>query len=236
MKNRIKSVRSFAISTLLVLSTVFGTVISLAGYDGEIKQNVSHADETSMYLYTLEILLDNPCNSKDMDKDAVCELWFDFEYVNNNGRGDTKTYRLDMSWKNGRNLNDEILKKNFIRSNDNACKTKFSVWVPGMVKNIRVHLNMDGGERLGFTVGSVLLNGFKMNTDTDYVSSAYYDSDASIPCRMLKSEIMTIPEDGDLYNGTVRDQFDGKVYTGNINEAKKAAEAGDYGMFYHFDF
>ena len=232
MKNK-KSIRKLIISAVLILTLLSGAVFAFAYYDGEIKQNVSHADETSMYLYTLEISLDNPCNSNDMDKDAVCELWFDFEYVNNNGYGDTKTYRLDMSWKNGRNLNDEILRKNFIRPNDNACFTQFSVWVPGMVKRVKVHLNMDGGERLGFTVSGVFLNGFRMNTGTDYVSSAYYDSDAEIPCRMLQSEIMTVPEDGNYYYGTVRDQFGGIYYTGNLNSALKAAEAGDYGMFYH---
>ena len=233
MKN--KKIRTMIITSVLVLSLVFGTVFSLASYDGSVNQGQSHENEKSMYLYTFDILLDNPCNSEDMDKDAVCNLWFDFRYKEDNGFGKEKTYRFDMSWQNGRNLNKEILWKNFIRSNDNSCYTQMSVWVPGIISNVHVKLNMDGGERLGFTVKGIYLNGFKINTGVDYVSSAYYDSEADIPCYVPKTAIVctdgTISSDGE-----VRDQFGGLFTDSNIRAAQDAVEREDYGMIYHYGF
>lgn len=236
MKNRkLKVIRTFAVSSLLVFSVIFGTVFSLASYDGSINQGTTHANEKSMYLYTLDISLDNPCNSKDMDDDAVYQLWFDFEYKDSNGYGKTQSYRFDMSWKNGRNLNSEVLRKCFIRANDSACFTQMQVWVPGIVSKVHILLNMDGGERLSFTVTGIYLNGFKINTDTDYVSSAYYDSEANIPCFVPKpaivSENMTIP-----LNGTARDQFGGLITDATINAARESASNGNYDMIYHYEY
>ena len=236
MKNRkIKAIRTFAVSSALIFSLLFGTVFSLASYDGSINQSVSHKNEKSMYLYTLDISLDNPCNSKDMDDDAVYQLWFDFEYKDSNGYGKAQSYRFDMSWKNGKNLNSEVLRKCFIRGNDNACFTQLQVWVPGIVSRVKVHLNMDGGERLGFTVNGIYLNGFKINTDTDYVSSAYYDSDADVACFVpnasIVSENMTIP-----LNGTARDQFGGLFTDSNVKAAQNGAQSGNYDMIYHYEY
>lgn len=235
MKNRIKTVRSILISSVLIMSVLFTTLFSLASYDGSINQSVSHADEKSMYLYTLDISLDNPCNSEDMDKDAVYLLWFDFEYKDSNGYGKTQTYRFDMSWKSSKNLNSEVLKKCFIRGNDNACFTQMSVWVPGIISKVHIFLNMDGGERLSFTVKGIYLNGFKINTDTDYVSSAYGDSSADIPCFVPKAAIVCT--DGIIASdGTMRDQFGGLVTDSNVKAAQDAAESGNYDMIYHYKY
>ena len=236
MKNKkIKTIRTAVISSVLILALLFGTIISLAAYDGAVNQSISHVDEKSMYLYTFDIYLENPCNSADMDKDAVCVLWFDFKYKENNGYGAEKTYRFDMSWQNGRNLNSEILNKNFIRPNDNACYTQMSVWVPGIISNVHIKLNMDGGERLGFTVNGIYLNGFRINTDTDYVSSAYYDSEADIPCFVPKAA--AICPDGTISAGAgIRDQYNGVFSDASIKSAQDSAVRGDYSMIYHYDF
>lgn len=231
---KLKAIRKIAVSSVLIMAMIFGSVISLA-YDGSINQGSSHTDEKSMYLYTFDIYLENPCNSADMDKDAVCVLWFDFRYKESNGYGAEKTYRLDMSWQNGRNLNSEILRKNFIRPNDNACYTQMSVWVPGIISNVHIKLNMDGGERLSFTVKSIYLNGFRINTDTDYVSSAYYDSEADIPCFVPKAA--AICTDGTISaDAGIRDQYNGVFSDSSIKSAQERVGLGDYSMIYHYDF
>ena len=220
---------------ILVLSLVFGTVVSLASYDGSVNQGNSHANENDMYLYTFDILLDNPCNSKDMDDDAVCVLYFKFDYKDNNGYGKSKTYTFDMSWQNGKNLNKEILWKNFIRPNDDSCYTQMSVWVPGIISNVHVKLNMDGGERLGFTVKGIYLNGFKINTDVDYVSSAYYDSEADIPCYVPQSAAVC-PDGIISADAGIRDQYNGLLTDSEIGAVQDAVQSGDYSMIYHYKY
>lgn len=236
-KNKISFIRTSVVSSVLVLSLVFGAVFSLASYDGSVNQGQSHADEKSMYLYTFDIELYNPCNSNDMDDDAVCVLYFRFDYKDNNGYGNKKSYTFDMSW-NGdrdRNNNSEILKKCFIRPNDNSCFTQMSVWVPGIISNVHIKLNMDGGERLGFTVKGIYLNGFKINTDVDYVSSAYYDSEADIPCYIPPTAIVCT--DGIISSdGEVRDQYGGMFTDSNVYAAQNDVENGRYDMIYHYRY
>lgn len=236
MKNKkLKTIGMAVISSVLAFSLLFGMTASQAAYDGAVNQSISHIDEKSMYLYTFDIYLENPCNSDDMDKDAVCVLWFDFKYKENNGYGAEKTYRFDMSWQNGRNLNSEILRKNFIRGNDNACYTQMSVWVPGIISNVHIKLNMDGGERLNFTVKGIRLNGFRINTDTDYVSSAYYDSEADIPCFVPKAA--AICPDGTISAGAgIRDQYNGVLSDASIKSVQDSVGSGDYSMIYHYGF
>ncbi len=230
-----KRIRILAVASVLLLALILGTVFSLASYDGSVNQGKDHSDEKSMYLYTFDIELYNPCNSKDMDDDAVCVLWFDFKYRDNNGYGKEKTYRLDMSWQNGRNLNSEILWKNFIRPDDNSCYTQMSVWVPGIISNVHIKLNMDGGERLGFTVKGIYLNGFKVNTDVDYVSSAYYDSEADIPCYIPNAA--AICTSGEIAPAEkVYDQYGGLFTDENNKAARYSILDGDYEMIYHYKY
>ncbi len=223
--------RRAAAAAAALFMTLFCT-LPVCAYDGAVNQGKDHSSDDSMYLYTFDISLYNPCNSGDMDKDAVNEFWFDFSYKGDNGYGKAASYRLDMSWSSGRNLNSEILKPNFIRGNDNACRTVFSVWVPGIVDKVKIHLNMDGGERLGFTVNGVMLNGYRINTGTDYVSSAYYDSDAEIACHVSRAAAVfqgtAFAEDG------LRDQYGGVFTDANTEKAVSSAKSGDYSMFYHY--
>jgi len=201
------------------------------GYDGSIDQSADHSREESMYLYTVGMTLDNPCNSNDMDDDAVCDLTFTFTYLSENGQGASKTYTLDMSWAGSRNRNEEILKAAFIRGNDNSCRTSMNVWVPGLVTKIAVHLNMDGGERLTFTVDEVSLKGFRVNTETDYVSSAYWDSDMTISCRVPAAE--PVAESEDALPETFRDQFGG-LFTGSaVSRIREWFGKGREHIFYH---
>lgn len=233
---RIKTFKLFAL-LLSVIIAASALAYAVSAGDGQIDQDASHENEVSMYKYDIDIYLENPCNSGDMDDDAVCELWFDFSYASDNGYGTVGTYRFDMSWDDskGRNLNDGILKKTFIRPNDNGCMAWFSVWVPGIVSGVSVHLNMDGGERLAFTVESISLNGYRINTNTDYVSSAFYDSDAKISCRAPGAAIMSsttaVSQSTDL-----RDQFGGLFSVKNTGRAAENAKYGDFRLFYHYSF
>lgn len=200
VKNRaLPLLTAFALVLCSCLSPACGTA-AYSSADGAINQYVSHADEAGMYLYNLSLSVTNPCNSKDMDKDAVNSLKFTFTYAADNGCGSKGTYVLDMSWNKDKNRNADLLKKHFIRPDDNSYQTGMSVWVPGIVTKIQVHLNMDGGERLKFAVRGVYLNGFRGDVNTDYVSSAYYDSDATVNCVFPNARI--IPSEGVL-----RDQF-----------------------------
>ena len=215
-------------AVLLLLASLLFAAPAAAAYDGSIDQGADHSAENSMYLYTFEISLDNPCNSKDMDKDAVNELWFDIDYQSKNGCGASGTYRLDLSWKNGRNLNQELLSACFIRPHDQAESVRMKVWVPGLIKEVRVHLNMDGGERLAFTVEGIFLNGYRINTETDYVSSCYYDSGARIACYLPPAGLTASAE-------TVRrDQYNAVFCPENVKEAQRRAENKDNAMLYRY--
>ena len=232
-----KTIRKLSCGLLAACAVLFFTVQPgqqvRAAFDGSINQSKDHSQEESMYRYDLDIALTNPCNSDDMDRDAVYELWFDFIYRSANGYGKQETYRFDMSWKNGKNLNSELLWANFIRKNDDAAETRLSVWVPGILDQVRVHLNMDGGERLSFEVIGISLDGHRVNTDTDNVSSAYYDSNAVINCRTPASKIDAALQEAEA--GAVRDQYGGLVTQDNVTKAVQAAKAGDESYFYRYN-
>ena len=232
-----KAVRIALVSALLIISVLAGMLASLAAFDGSVNQGKSHEAEKGMYLYTFDIELTNPCNSKDMDDDAVYLLWFDFKYKDDNGFGAEKTYRFDMSYKDNldRNLNNDVLKKCFIRPDDNSCFTEMSVWVPGIISNVHIKLNMDGGERLAFTVKGIYLNGFKINTDVDYVSSAYYDSEADIPCFVPKAA--AVVTDGTVSaDAGLRDQYNGLLTDSTVKSVQAGVQGGDYSMIYHYGY
>ena len=93
-----------------------------------------------------------------------------------------------MSWDGSRNQNERFLRI-FRRPNDDESCTEMIVWVPGIVSNIDILLNMAGGERLSFTVEKVMLGDFMVNRVVDYVSSAYWDSEAEIPCFVPSPQI-----------------------------------------------
>lgn len=169
----------------------------IENYDGEINQNLSHSDEEEMYLYTLKLNVENPIDTSSCDADALCTLKFVFTYKSENGYGEAKKYTLDMSYINGRNLNDKFIKC-FVREGSDAFKSEMKLWIPGILTKVEILLNMDGGERLNFSVDGIFLNGFRANTNTDYVSSAFYDSEAEINCRLPDAKI--IPSDGTLYD------------------------------------
>ncbi len=149
----------------------------------------SQADSISKYVYTVNIKVDNPCDSTSMDRDAVNVLRFDYYYNGQNGYQSEKKERFDMSWNGSANNNANFLKEHFIRPDDNAYSTSYEVTLPGKLSRIDILLNMDGGERLSFTIESIYCNGKRINSNTDYVSSAYNDSSASIHCSMERSVI-----------------------------------------------
>ena len=146
-------------------------------------------DNVSKYVYTINVNVSNPCNSTDMDEDDVNVLYFDYYYNGQNGYQSEKKESFDMSWNGNSNKNADFLKKHFIRSNDNSYTTSYDVTLPGKLNRIYIKLNMDGGERLSFEITSIYCNGKRINSNTDYVSSAYNDSTATIYCSMEKSVI-----------------------------------------------
>ena len=163
-------------------------VLSLAALSPALAANGT-ADGVSEYVYTVNIKVSNPCDSTSMDRDAVNVLYFDYYYKGQNGYQSEKSERFDMSWNGSANNNADFLKEHFIRPNDDECYTSYEVTLPGKLSRIYILLNMDGGERLSFEVQSVYCNGKRINSNTDYVSSAYNDSSASIYCSMESSVI-----------------------------------------------
>ncbi len=147
------------------------------------------ADGVSEYVYTINVQVSNPCDSSSMDKDAVNVLYFDYYYSGQNGYQSEKSERFDMSWNGNSNKNADFLKEHFIRPNDNSYNTSFDVTLAGKLNKIYIKLNMDGGERLSFEIKSIYCNGKRINSNTDYVSSAYNDSTATVYCSMEKSVI-----------------------------------------------
>ena len=150
--------------------------------DNAVNQKFSHSDEAGMFLYTLNMKVENAINMNSAGYDAVEEFVIDFTY---NG---SQHYKLDMSWDGSRNRNERFL--NIFRSSgDDSYTAKLNIWLPGKINKINILLNMAGGERLRIDFADVLINGFKVNTKTDYVTSAYYDSRAEIECKMPDSQI-----------------------------------------------
>lgn len=163
---------------------------------------MSHAEDAGSYCYQFNIDLYNPCNSNDMDNDAINEFTFSFYYVKENGLGNTETLDLDFSWDGSKNRNADFLKTHFIRPNDNQQNDTFYIWLPGKLTEVQMHLNMDGGERLGFTVKEILCNRKKISLGTDYVSSAYSDSDGVISCAMEFSDCSAFLQKNDFLGDT----------------------------------
>lgn len=204
---------------LCLVFTVFVPSISLSAD--------ASAVNAGEYVYTFNVKVDNPCNSSSMDKDDVNVLYFDYYYITKNGYGEEKKETFDMSWDGGSNRNSDFLSKYFIRPNDNAYNTSFDVTLPGKLNRIYIMLNMDGGERLSFTVESVYCGDKRINSNTDYVSSAYYDSTATIYCSMEKS---VIDETNSPYFKE-HEEFDitGKTMSDIINNFDTAKDyAGDF--------
>lgn len=201
-----KKITALFTALLICISLAIPAFSYSESIDGTIDQSQDYSDVPSMYKYNFIIDLYNPCNSNDMDRDAVNVFKFTFTYLDKNGCGSKKTYTFDMSWNGKQNRNSEFLKKNFIRSNDNDYKVGFSLWVPGHVQKLNILLNMDGGERLGFRVKEVYCNGTRVNSTSDYVSSAYSDSKAEIGFSMPKSYPVSINK-ADTDTTDNRDQY-----------------------------
>ncbi len=169
---------------LLALVVVVFTGLSTEAYGD---QDLDSSAGT--YTYTFNIKVDNPCNSKEMDKDAVNTLYFEYHYNGQNGFAKESAQKYDLSWNGSNNRNASFLKEHFVRANDNSYNTSFQVTLDGKLNKTYIKLNMDGGERLSFTVESIYCNGKRINSNTDYVSSAYFDSTANIYCSMEESVI-----------------------------------------------
>ena len=172
---------------LIVLLSVVAIIFSL--FSTPVYAAQENSATVSKYTYTFNVKVDNPCNSEDMDNDAVNVLYFEYHYNGQNGYKSETTEKFDMSWSGNGNKNSEFLNKYFIRNNDNSYNTSFDVTLDGKLNRTYIKLNMDGGERLSFTVESVYCNGKRINSNTDYVSSAYNDSTANIYCSMEESVI-----------------------------------------------
>ncbi len=166
---------------ICIVSVIIASLPSLAA-------NIA-SESNCEYVYTFNIKVDNPCNSSDMDRDAVNILYFDYYYNGQNGYQSEQKKTFDMSWNGDGNNNAEFLGTHFMRPNDDTFYTKFNVTLKGKLNRVYIKLNMDGGERLTFTVEKITCNGKRINSNTDYVSSAYNDSTATIYCSMEKSII-----------------------------------------------
>lgn len=170
-----------------------------------------------------------------MDKDAVNVFYFEYYYISQNGFGSEVKEVFDMSWDGSSNRNSYFLTKYFIRPNDNSYNTSFKVTLTGKLNRIYIKLNMDGGERLSLTIESIYCADKRINSNTDYVSSAYNDSTATVYCSMEKSvidkanspyfkdheeleitektmsDIVNKIDDGDEYKGMFFDQYNSVI-------------------------
>jgi hypothetical protein len=217
------------------------------------------SDDSSKYVYTVNIKVTNPCNSSDMDRDAVNVLYFDYYYSGLNGFQDESKETFDMSWSGNGNKNSDFLNEHFIRSNDNSYNTSYEITLNGKLNRIYIKLNMDGGERLSFTVESVYCNGIRINSNTDYVSSAYNDSTATVYCSMEKSvineanspyfeehndfeisetemnAIINGLDNAEKYTGQFKDQYNSVIDTSVLKNCIEVSD-GDINQYYsHHD-
>ena len=189
----------------------------LTEYDGDVNQNLSHADEAGYYKYTLMLRVENPVDISSAGTDAIEKFYFKFTYITDNGLGEEKTYYLDLYKLNGKWQNQHIIKK-FMANNDDAYDLDLDVWVPGQVKNVDVYLNMSGGEKLSIDIQSIMCNGIRISRKTDYVSSTYYGSEATIPCQMSPGQVVAANE-ADLTGKTgLKDQY-GAICSQTLLEA-----------------
>ena len=193
--------------------------------DGDINQAYAHSDEESMYKYTFYFNVENPIDLSYADNDEVQTFYIEMHYIDQNGYGSEKTYRLDMSYSSSlnRNLNQKYLSC-FESYGDNSYKTQFSVWVPGIITEVRSKLNMSG-EKLTVNFDRITLGSIAVNTERDYVSSVYYDSDAKIKCIVPAAQIAL--ESGSLpeaYDTELKDQYGALVSETLYERAKKAPQ------------
>lgn len=243
---------------LLSLLCVLCIVISVFAFRLSFAANESESG-TSEYVYTVNLKVNNPCNSSSMDNDDVNVLYFDYYYNGQNGYQSEKKETFDMSWDGSGNKNADFLKKYFIRPNDDSYNTSFDVTLGGKLNRIYIKLNMDGGERLSFDVESIYCNGKRINSNTDYVSSAYYDSTATVYCSMEKSvvdkenspyfkehdeleisekamsKITTDLDNAKSYAGQFKDQYDAVIDMSVLKDCIASSD-GDINQFYsHHD-
>ena len=198
----IKKAAVSAGAALIAFSAAFSQLgtLSASAADQTFSPLESHEGEKGAYLYHFEGKLTNPCNSDAIKKksNVIGKFWFDFTYIDENGTGTKHTERLDMSYSNGKNLNADFLKKNFVRNNDNETGLEFDLYIPGQLTNVRFHLELNGQvsffsyERMSFEIKNVTAGGIKVNAGSDYVSSTVGSSDASINFIMDKPDNIQI--------------------------------------------
>lgn len=213
------------------------------------------ANGTSEYVYTINVTVSNPVNSTNMDEEAVNVLYFDYYYSGQNGYQSEKKETFDLSWNGSGYNNVDFLIEHFVRPHDYPYSTSFDVTLEGKLNRLYIKLNMDGGERLSFTIESIYCNGKRINNNTDYVSSAYYDSTATIYCSMENSVIdetnspyfkeheeLEISEktlnnivngldDGESYVGQLRDQYNAIIDMSVLKNCLSSSD-GDINQFY----
>ncbi len=226
--------------------------------------SASAADEgessgESSYVYTFNVTVSNPCNATSMDEDDINVLYFDYYYSGQNGYQSEKKETFDLSRKNNVIQQQDFWIEHFIRQNDFSCTTSFDVTLPGKLNRVFIKLNMDGGERLAFTIDSISCNGITINSNTDYVSSAYYDSTATVYCSMEKSvidegnspyfsehETFDITEkkmndivnglgDSDDYAGKFKDQYNAVIDTAVLKNCVASSDGDINQYFSHSD-
>ena len=105
-----------------------------------------------------------------------------------------------------RNQNPKYL-TSFERYHHNAYQTQLSLWVPGIVTEVKCTLNMRG-EKCCVYLEKVLLGSLQVNTTRDYASSVYFDSSLQIKCAAPASQIVSgegsLPE---YYDTSLTDQY-----------------------------
>ena len=192
-----------------------------------------HKDEPGNYCYHFDGRLTNPCheNSIREKSNVIGSFWFEFTYVEDNGLGEQRTERLDLSYDGSRNKNSGFVNEHFVRPNDNETGLSFDLNIPGQLTSMKIHLELNGSigffsyERMSFEIKSVTANGIKVNTNTDYVSSSVNSSEAKIGFRMDKPDSAQVASAFSKQEVTLN-QFRNMINNGEIRNQLVADKYG----------
>lgn len=218
-------------AALFAVGAIFSQSASLrAAASGSSPADI-HDEERGLYRYQFEGKVTNPCNISSVREKAnvIGEFWFQFTYIDNNGTGEKRTEKFDMSYNGSGNNNSDFLNEHFIRGDDDEKNLLFNMYLPGQLTKMDIFLELNGSvgwfnyERMSFRIDTVTANGIKVNTTSDSVSSSTGSSTAAIYFKMEKPDSLQLSYAFDAENVTMREFIDmrdsGKL--GEMNIADK---------------
>lgn len=224
----IKKAASLSAAYLLAVSimlTGVQNILASAENSDTFSPLADHENEKGVYSYHFDGKLTNPCNESSIREKAnvIGDFWFEFTYLDNNGTGEQHTEKFDMSYNGSENNNNAFLREHFVRPNDDETGLSFDMNIPGQLTKMKIHLEMNGWlgwfsyERLSFEINTVTVNGIKVNSSTDNVSSSVGSSDGTIVFLMDKPDSSLFAEAFGVEEITLG-SFNKMVESGELDE------------------